>query len=313
MNEFELIQKYFQPLTEGRDALMDDAAVIQIPGGRELVVTSDTSNAGTHFMEDAAPGDIATKALRRNLSDLAAMGAKPFAYQLNLSFPQKPEEAWLKGFSEALQKDHKLFGVYCSGGDTSSIKGALSVAITAFGLVPAGQAIHRKGAKAGDHIIVTGTIGNAVTGLHVLQKKISTETDEAFIKTYYRPMPRTAHADTLRKYASAAIDISDGLAADLGHICQASGVGAKIILAPGLLSPAALKAGMKPEDLIAGGDDYELVLAVPPTKSNALMKDLTTQGLKPLKIGEFVGMPGLVVHDEKGAPMALKNLGWRHF
>src|SRR5262245_54293655 len=109
MNEFETIEKYFRPLTEGRDTLLDDAAVLQVPPGRELIVTSDTSNAGTHFFEDASPVDIAHKALRRNLSDLAAMGAKPHAYQLNISFPQKPEESWLRAFSETLQKDQKNF------------------------------------------------------------------------------------------------------------------------------------------------------------------------------------------------------------
>lgn len=313
MNEFDIIQKYFRPLTEGHETLLDDAAVVQIPPGRELIITSDSANAGVHFPDDAAPGDIAQKALRRNLSDLAAMGAKPYCYQINISFTGKPEEAWLKAFTEALNKDQKTFSIYCSGGDTSSTKGPLTIAITAMGLVPAGKALHRNGAKAGDHVIVTGPVGDAVTGLHVLQKKIQTANDDYFTKAYYKPVPRTAQAETLRKYVSAAADISDGLVADLGHICHASNCGAKIILAPGLFSEAAKQTSMSSEDLLTGGDDYELVLAVPAAKSGAMVKDLTAQGLKPVKIGEFVGGSGVAVHDEKGNKMALQNPGWRHF
>ncbi|MGB4058336.1 MAG: AIR synthase related protein, partial [Alphaproteobacteria bacterium] len=133
MNEFETIARYFKPLTEGRDALLDDAAVLSVPPGFELVVTSDTLNAGTHFMADAAAGDIARKALRVNLSDLAAMGARPFAYQLNIAFPARPSEGWLAEFTSALMDDQKTFGIFCSGGDTTTILGAFSISITAMG------------------------------------------------------------------------------------------------------------------------------------------------------------------------------------
>ncbi len=313
MNEFDIIRKYFVPLTQGHDDLKNDAATLQVLPGFDLIVTSDTSNAGTHFMADATPENIAHKALRRNLSDLAAMGAKPLAYQLNIAFPEKPQKEWLLAFTKVLLADQEQFGIYCSGGDTTSINGPLSISITALGFVPTGKALHRKGAQPGDHIILMGPVGDALIGLRVLRKEIKTGHDDYFINAYYKPMPRTAIVEILREHAAAAIDISDGLVADLGHITEASGCGAKITLTPGLFSANAVKTQIPAADLLTGGDDYELLLAVRPEKSASLIKTLTAQGLKPLKIGEFTSGQGVSVMDEKGVAIPLKNSGWTHF
>ncbi len=313
MNEFEAIQKYFRPLTEGHDALQDDAAILTIPPGHELVVTSDTLNAGTHFVETASPENIAHKSLRVNLSDLAAMGAKPLAYQLNIAFPQKPGADWLAAFTAALLKDQKQFGIYCSGGDTTSIQGPLSISITAMGLVPAGKALRRNGAKVGDHIILTGPVGDALIGLRVLQKKIKTADDDYFTNAAFRPVPRTAHAETLREFCTAAMDISDGLLADLGHICTASGCGADIAIQPGMFSKQAVRTNMGAADLLTGGDDYELLLSVPPEKSAPLLTALKREGLFPIKIGEFRDGQGVTLRDEAGQLLSPEKHGWTHF
>lgn len=311
MNEFDIISKYFAPLS--RDGLKDDAATLRIPPGHELIVTSDTSNAGTHFMADSSPGDIARKALRRNLSDLAAMGAQPLCYQLNIAFPQKPQESWLAAFTGALREDQEEFGILCSGGDTTSINGPLSVSITALGLVPVGRGVHRQGAKPGDHVILTGPVGDALIGLRVLQGKIKTGDDDYFIKACYRPVPRTGVAEIVRDHASAAIDISDGLAADLGHVCAASGCGAKIAIAPGIFSEKSREVPVAPADLLTGGDDYELLLAAPPEKAASLLAGLAGAGLKSLKIGEFTAGSGVHVCDAQGFPVPLDITGWTHF
>ena len=313
MNEFEVIQKYFRPLTEGHDLLLDDAAVLSVPAGHDLVVTSDTSNAGTHFLKEAQPGDVARKALRRTLSDLAAMGAKPCAYQLNIAFPEKPQKSWLSAFSAALFEDQKIFGVFCSGGDTTSIHGPLSISMTAMGFVPAGKALRRSGARPGDHIILTGPVGDALVGLRVLEEKIKTDDDDYFIRAYYRPVPRTSHVETLRAYAAAAIDISDGLVADLGHICAASACGAEISVTPAMFSVPVREVKISQAEFLTGGDDYELLLAVRPEKSHVLLGRLYEEGLVALKIGEFRQEHGVTVFDAKGAVLPLENTGWRHF
>jgi thiamine-monophosphate kinase len=313
MNEFETIQKYFRPLTEGRDALQDDAAVLTIPAGYELVVTSDTLNSGTHFVENTSPENIAHKSLRVNLSDLAAMGAKPLAYQLNIAFPKKPDESWLSSFTGALLNDQKKFEIYCSGGDTTSIFGPLSISITAMGIVPTGQALRRSGAKPGDHIILTGPVGDASIGLRVLQGQIKTADDNYFINAAFQPMPRTAHIKILREFCSAAIDISDGLLADLGHMAVASGCGAEIAVQPDMFSAQAQKTGIRAAQLLTGGDDYELLLAARPEKSPALLAELGAQGLFPTKIGTFTIGQEVAVRDEAGQPVLPEKRGWTHF
>lgn len=313
MHEFDVIARYFRPLSEGRDPFENDAAVLSVPADQDLIVTSDTLNEGTHFIKNADPADIAHKALRVNLSDLAAMGAKPYAYQLNIAFSEKPDEIWLEEFTASLLADQKEFGIFCSGGDTTSINGPLSISITVMGFAPKGQALKRSGTKPGDHIVLTGPVGDALIGLHVLQDKIKTADDDYFINAYYRPVPRTAVSEIVRAHASATVDISDGLAADLGHICKASNCAGHVRLARGIFSEAALKTNVSAADLLTGGDDYELLLAVPPSQSRELMTKLEAQGLKPLIIGEFKVGHGVTIYDEHGEILPLPKAGWQHF
>ncbi len=309
MNEFDIIAKYFRPLTNG-DMLQDDAAILEIPAGRELVITSDTLNAGTHFLEDESPANIAHKALRSNLSDLAAMGADPLCYQLNLAFPQKPSEDWFAAFTKALITDQKLFGVYCSGGDTTSIKGDyLSISITALGLVPKGKALRRGGAKEGDLVMLTGPIGDAFLGLKSLRNDLDYPNA---INRYRTPHPRLQSAD-IRDHIHAASDVSDGLLADLSHIAVASGLAADLhidkFVFSGNVQHAFAKSIITPLQALAGGDDYELVLAVPLEHEKTILETFPNA----FTIGTFKTGQGVRIFDEKGTDITPKTKGWTHF
>ncbi len=315
MNEFEMIERYFLPLTRGdlgALGLCDDAAILQIPAGCELVVTSDTLNEDVHFKAKENAGNIARKALRVNLSDLAAMGAKPLSYQLNIAFSAAPDEGWLSEFSSALQADNEEFDVFCSGGDTTSIKGDhISISITALGSVPAGRAVRRDGAKEGDLIVLTGAVGDAYLGLK------SSDYDGASAR-YRVPIPRIGACDIIREYVNAATDISDGLLADLMHIAKASGVGAEIDLDKVLFSKDvchALDSGVvKIDDILTGGDDYELILAVSPDNLPILIHELGNIELNPMVIGAFKGDAlGLSILNTKTHRIDVKSRGWQHF
>jgi thiamine-monophosphate kinase len=319
MNEFSFIEKYLKPLTMGRGealGLQDDAAIFKIPSGYELVVSSDTLGAGTHFLKDEKPAFVAHKALRVNLSDLAAMGAKPYAYQLCLTLPHAPQEKMIKDFCAALLKDQKEFGIFCSGGDTTAVKNSFIISITAMGLVPKGKAVKRSGAKAGDVIVLTGVVGNALAGLRMLQNKLPKE--KSCIEAYRKPTPRVAVVEIIRRYAHAAVDISDGLVADVGHIARAANCAANIDADKIKFSKPVQsfidKGKMTFIDAITGGDDYELALAVSPKNLKALMAQLKGKNLKPQIIGSFgKGKPGVQVigHDKK--PMDISKSGWTHF
>mgnify|MGYP003632619992 FL=1 len=322
MNEFETIEKYFAPLTmgyEGSAGLCDDAAVLEIPEGHELVVTSDTLNEGIHFLEGEAPENIARKALRVNLSDLAAMAATPLCYQLNLAFPEKPTEAWLRAFTDALYEDNESFHIFCSGGDTTSIKGgALSISMTAMGTVPKGTAVRRGGAKAGDAIILTESVGDAVLGLKLLQGGLDKASFSTAIERYRVPRPRTQTVDILRKYAHAAADISDGLIADCLHIAKASNLCAEIDIEKIKFSQAVERAIDQKiitlEQAIKGGDDYELVLAVPDQNVALALSELQKINLKPLVIGHFKDSDlSLEMLNSDGLQMDQSAFGWTHF
>ena len=313
MGEFDIIAKYFRPLTGG-DPLQDDATVLNIPDGHELVVTSDTLNAGTHFLNDEDPANIAHKALRTNLSDLAAMGANPLCYQLNLAFPEKPSEDWLQRFTKALETDQKQYGLFCSGGDTTSILGGhLSISITALGTVPKGKALHRNGAKEGDLIIITGPVGDAFLGLKSLQTGLEYP---AAISRYRLPHPRL-QSTAMRDHIHAAADISDGLVADLGHIAAASGLAADIHLDrfrfSGEVQSAFAKNLITPEQALTGGDDYELVLAVAPEHEKAILAAFPEAFPEAFVIGRFAKGQGVRVLDEKDQPVSFTASGWSHF
>ncbi len=281
MNEFDLIKTYFQPLSD--IAFNDDAAVLSVPEGRELVVTSDTLNEGVHFRADDGPEFIAKKSLRANLSDLAAMGAKPFYYQLNLALPEGVTPQWLAAFASALKEDQEEFGIKLSGGDTT--RGPLSVSITAMGLVREGRAVRRGGARAGDVILLSGPVGEAVARDY-----------------HYIPRPRTDLIEIMQEYAHGAADISDGLVADLGHIAAVSGLKACVELAKiPLFKDTALSA----QELLSGGEDYELLIAAAPSDAPQFPGCTV--------IGTFEAGQGVEVLDESGKALSFAKTGWQHF
>lgn len=327
MNEFSVIETYFLPLTMGcaeAGGLQDDAAVFAVPEGYELVVTSDTLNEGVHFLSNETPENIARKVLRSNLSDLAAMGAKPFCYQLSMAFPRVPDDAWLSQFTGALLDNQKAYGIFCSGGDTTSLQGKLSIGVTAMGLVPNGEAVRRRGAQSGDYIVVTGPIGDAALGLKILlemeegvRRSYSTRWPYA-LQRHYRPEPRLDIAPLVRKYAHAAIDISDGFLADIGHICKASGVGAYVSLSEFRYSRdvrGAIEEGyFSYGDVLSGGDDYELILAVPPENRDLFFNELKKYDLNPFVAGVFEGDAlNILVFDAQGQALTPPSKGWLHF
>jgi thiamine-monophosphate kinase len=319
MDEFELIRRYFATLTPPRDdvalGIGDDAALLAPPRGHEVVVSTDTLIAGRHFPEDTDPQAVGWKALAVNLSDLAAMGAEPRWFTLALTL-RMVDPDWLAGFAAGLGAMAREAGVALVGGDTT--QGPLSITITAMGTVPSGKAIRRSGAKAGDAICVTGTLGDAALGLRLLGegggRGEARSADIEHLRTRLnRPVPRVAVGAALRELAHAAIDLSDGLAGDLSHILEASGVGAEIRAGKLPMSPA-FKALSEPEERlelqVSGGDDYELCVCLPAANVAKLRKRLDV----PLtEVGKVVKGSGLTVLDTKGKRLSLQPFGYRHF
>jgi thiamine-monophosphate kinase len=299
-----LIERFFKPLSgKGGLALSDDAAVFAPPPGRELVVTADAIVEGVHFLPDDPPATIGRKLLRVNLSDLAAMGATPLHYLLTVSVPRTTPAAWFEGFVAGLAEDQAAFGISLLGGDTTSTPGPITLSATMIGHVAPGQALHRRGARAGDGLWVTGTIGDGALGLLALRGELADP--DGFLASRYRvPQPRLGLA--LAGIVSAAMDVSDGLVQDCGHLCRASGLAAVIEAAAVPLSPQARMAGRRGLCL-TGGDDYELLLAVPPDLDRALLAACGT--LKVTRIGHFAPGPPLV--SVVGEVVA--SAGWSHF
>jgi thiamine-monophosphate kinase len=310
MHEFDFIARLLAPLSgKGALTLKDDAAVLNVPQGRELVITKDAITAGVHFTGDEAPGRIAQKLLRVNLSDLAAMGAKPYGYFLALMLPESADDAWLSSFAAGLKADQKRYGLTLLGGDTTRAKGPLALSLTALGLVPQGKALLRSGAKPGDAIYVSGTVGDGALGL---------KAKGGYLRARYElPEPRVKLGETLRGIASACIDISDGLVQDLGHICKASGVGAEIHFEQVPLSTPArkllAKIQQRYETVLAGGDDYELLFTVPSKRERALLKAARAAGTPVTRIGRITKGNQVYVIDEQGKIITLSRLGYTHF
>ncbi|MDR3533891.1 MAG: thiamine-phosphate kinase [Rhodopila sp.] len=311
--EFSLIARHFRPLAgPGALDLRDDAALLMPPPGRELVLTVDAMVAGVHFLPDDPPDLIGRKLLRVNLSDLAAKGAVPLSYLMTVSAPKDTPDSWFAGFAAGLAQDQATYGVTLLGGDTTSTPGPISLSLTIIGHVAPGTAIHRFGAQAGDEIWVTGTIGDGALGLAVARGEIMDPT--GFLLDRYRlPRPRVGLA--LAGIASAGMDVSDGLVQDLGHICRASGLAAEIAAESVPLSGAAREAGPKwLATCLTGGDDYELLLAVPPGQSGALLAAAAAAGIQVTRIGHFhSGAPEVMVRQASGEPFALTRGGWSHF
>jgi len=323
--EDSLIARYFKPLATdpGAFGLVDDAAVLS-SSGDDIVVTTDAVVEGVHYLAGDPPDTIARKALRVNLSDLAAKGTVPAGFVLTLALRSK-EDAWLRPFADALGEDATTFACPLLGGDTVSTPGPQMISITAFGRVPQGQMVGRTGARPGDRILVTGTIGDAALGLDVLTGGVvaaalasDPAAREALVSRYRIPQPRNVLAQAVRDHASAAMDVSDGLAGDLTKLCAASGVSASVDVPNVPLSAAAAgliaRNAVCVETLLAGGDDYEVLCTVAPAQSDALIAAGRAVGVAVTAIGTIVAggaRPRFL--DGQGQELALKRLSYSHF
>lgn len=318
LNEFALIRQYFSSVGGSEGVVLgvgDDGALLDIPPNQQLVVSVDTLVAGVHFPLDAEPQTIARRALRVNLSDMAAMGAEARWFTLALTLPQA-EADWLQAFSRAMAEDAQHFGCALVGGDTTA--GSLSISIQMMGVVPQGQALIRSGAQAGDGVYVTGTLGEGAAALQVFSSDCPyNETQCAeLLKRFYQPEPRLAAGRKLRGLASAAIDISDGLLADLGHIAECSGLGAEVQLQQLPVARWLTEAVGKDQVqswALAGGDDYELCFTVPESKQSLIDGMLHRGELVATRIGRMTSEPGIVCHDVAGQVQSVPCKGYQHF
>jgi thiamine-monophosphate kinase len=325
IGEFEMIARYFAPLAAGQPAalgLIDDAAVLSPPPGRELVLTADAMVAGVHFLPDDPAGTVAQKLLRVNLSDLAAMGAAPLGYLLTCAWPKDIEESWVAAFAAGLAADQQHFGVSVLGGDMTATPGPLTLSLTAIGQVEPGRALRRSRARAGDRIYVSGTIGDGALGLLVLSRRLhglSAESASYLTERYRRPEPRLALGRALAEggLATACLDISDGLAADLGHIARGSGLGAKVKARRVPLSLAAKEALAENLSLfpllLTGGDDYELCFTVAEERVAAVEAMGQRLGLRLTDVGYMTAGEGVQILDRDDRPLTLSRQGWTHF
>lgn len=316
VDEFGLIADLFAPLSRsypGAMGLTDDAAFMPPVNGVDTVVTMDAMVAGVHFFPDDPADLIARKLVRVNLSDLAAKGAQPFALMLAVAFPIGISAQWARDFARGLAQDCQDFSVALIGGDTVSTPGPLTLSLTAFGHVPAGQGILRRGARVGDRIWVSGTIGDGALGLLAHQGRLS-DPDGHLLSRYLLPRPRIGLAIPLRGVAHAAMDVSDGLVQDLGHLCAVSGVGARLMADWVPLSVAARAvAGDHMSTVLTGGDDYEILFTAPPS-ADTVLQQISQQADIPLTvIGQVIDGAGVAVHDRDDRPISVARTGWRHF
>ena len=323
--EDSLIARYFKPIATDANAfgLVDDAAILRALG-QDIVVTTDAIVEGVHYLASDPPDTIARKALRTNLSDLAAKGATPAGFVLTLAL-RAADESWLEPFARALGEDARSFDCPLLGGDTVSTPGPVMVSVTAFGRVGEGKMVRRSGAKPGDRIMVTGTIGDAALGLDVLRNGAVARAlagdpkgSDMLVARYRVPQPRNALAKAVRDHASSAMDVSDGLAGDLTKLCTASGVSA-VIDVPSIPTSATaatlLSRGVVGfEALIAGGDDYEILCTVPEVSSGGLEAAARQAGIAVTAIGTVMaGQAAPRFLDREGREIALDRQSWSHF
>lgn len=307
MDEFEIIERYFSPLAgEGAFGLKDDVAILPQRPGHDLIVKTDAISEGIDFFAFDPPDTIARKALRVNLSDLAAKGGEPVGYLLNLSLPRTVREDWLTAFAAGLAADQKEFGIALLGGDTGATEGPLSIAVTAFGFVPQGRLVKRSSARVGDAVYVTGTIGDSGGGLAIFKRESHNlaEADRDYLAGRYRvPQPPVKLAIALRDIAHASVDVSDGLIADLGHIASASGVrivveGERVPLSTSLRALWGKDAVLR---AVTAGDDYQAAFTAPPGLSGPFTE-----------IGKVVTGAGVAL-TIAGKEIAIAKPGYRHF
>ena len=317
MNEFGLIQRYFASVTSRRGDVAlgvgDDCALLRIPAGQDLAVSIDTLVAGVHFFADVEPASLGHKALAVNLSDLAAIGAEPAWVTLALTLPQA-DDAWLAAFSDGFAVLARRYGVQLVGGDTT--RGPLSITVEAHGLVPVGKALRRDGASAGDLVCVTGSLGDAGLALQRLAGGDPSVVSEEIGERLLKPQPRIEAGLALRGLATAAIDISDGLSADLGHLLQASAVGASIELEKLPLSAAVRRAIVRDEQWalpLASGDDYELCFTIPAERAPELPAISEALRLAITPIGLVEAKPGLRCLRGDGSLWTHTTTGYDHF
>jgi thiamine-monophosphate kinase len=299
--EDRLIARHFTPLATapGAFALTDDAAVLEPPAGCDLVLKTDAIVGGVHFFDFDPPDMIGKKALRVNLSDLAAKAAKPLGFLLTLALPGWLDDAWLEAFARGLGADTVCFECPLLGGDTVRTPGPVAISIAVFGAVPHGRMLRRAGARSGDRLVVTGTIGDAALGVALRRDRaaaerwrLTGEQQTGLERRYLLPQPRNALAEALGDCATAAMDVSDGLAGDLAKLCRASGVSAEIDVGRVPLSePARTALGSEPaliERVLTGGDDYEVLASIPPGRLEALRERAATSGIALTDIGVVV-------------------------
>ena len=320
--EDRLIARYFQPIATdpGALGLSDDAAFIKPPPGCDLVLKTDAIIGGVHFFAEDAADNVARKALRVNLSDLAAKGAKPLGFLLSLALPKETGDDWLSGFAEGLRDDAARFGCPLFGGDTDRTPGPVTISIAMFGSVPEGTMLRRAGAKPGDRVFVSGSIGDAALGL-VMRKGATWQLGDAerehLRSRYLLPQPRNAMAEAVRGHASAAMDVSDGLAGDFAKLCRASRVAAEIEVARVPLSDAA-KAVLAAEPAVletalTGGDDFEIVCTVPVGKADSFRAAAKAADVAVSEIGEIKAGEGVRFVGSNGQALAFKRASFSHF
>jgi thiamine-monophosphate kinase len=321
LDEFERIARFFAPLAgPGALGLLDDVALIDGPPGRQLVLTTDAIVAGIDYLPDDPPELVARKLLRVNLSDLAAKGATPLGYLLTTILPPDCGEDWLAGLAAGLADDQAEFAITLLGGDSSATAGPATLSLTAIGTVAAGEAVLRRGARAGDLVFVSGTIGDAALGLRALRGTLTglAAAEHGFLADrYHLPRPRLALGKQLVGVAHAMLDVSDGLVGDLGHLCAVSGVAAVLDATLVPLSAAARTALAHDRTLLSlvlgGGDDYELVFAAPPEAEATIAAIARSLALPITMIGRITAGSGVQVVDETGRRIDVAASGYRHF
>jgi thiamine-monophosphate kinase len=324
--EDRLIARYFRPLAKHPAAfnLVDDAAALTPPPGYDLVLKTDAIVGGIHFFNDDPPGAVAQKALRVNLSDLAAKGAQPLGFLLSIALPASADETWLAAFSAGLAADVEHYGCPLLGGDTVRSPDVVMISVAVIGAVPQGSMAKRSGAQPGDRVLVTGTIGDAALGLRLRKDQeaatrwqLSDDLRQHLAQRYLIPEPRTSLADAVRAHASAGLDVSDGLVGDLTKLCRASGVSAEIDVACVPLSPAAHAAlaadSTLVEPILTGGDDYEVLVAVSPAKLEVFRHAAATAGVAVTEVGTVVPGKGAPRFLQHGQPLIFARRSFSHF
>lgn len=320
--EDRLIARYFKPLATHPGALdlADDAAVLTPPLGCDLVLKTDAIVGGVHFFPDDAPHAVASKALRVNLSDLAAKGARPLGFLLSLALPKETDDQWLEAFAQGLRGDAVLFDCPLFGGDTDRTPGPITVSIAMFGSVPKGSMVRRVGAKAGDRVFVTGTIGDGALGVMARKGKnweLTEEQRQHLVSRYLLPQPRNALAEAVRTHASAAMDVSDGLVGDLAKLCRASGIAADIDVARVPLSDAAkavlARESSALEAVLTGGDDYEIICTVATARAESFRAAAKAAQVAVTEIGEITAGEGVRFLAAAGQALTFKRTSFSHF